>query len=326
MQRFKQILCVLENENGAVPALERAVSLAENNNASLTVAVVVPRVNEAIGVLESGASPDDLQAAIISEKQKALQSLVQAYSDRLDVQLKVLTGIPFLEIIREVLAHCYDLVMKMPDTADWLDQFFGSDDMHLLRKCPCPVWLVKPEASKPYRRILAAVDVGHEHPPEELKARNALNLQIIEMAVSLAVSEFAELHIVHVWQAIGESTMRGSFLHTPEEEIRGYVEQVRQKHENSFHSLIDDVMGKLGQDALNYLQPQTHLINGQARKEIPALTRQLDCDLVIMGTVGRTGIPGFIMGNTAETILTQIDCSVLAIKPPGFQTPVSLEV
>jgi nucleotide-binding universal stress UspA family protein len=44
-----------------------------------------------------------------------------------------------------------------------------------------------------------------------------------------------------------------------------------------------------------------------------------------MGTVARTGVRGFIMGNTAETILEQIVCSVLAIKPPGFVTPVTLE-
>jgi nucleotide-binding universal stress UspA family protein len=44
-----------------------------------------------------------------------------------------------------------------------------------------------------------------------------------------------------------------------------------------------------------------------------------------MGTVARTGIRGFFMGNTAETILEQIDCSVLAIKPEGFATPVSVE-
>jgi nucleotide-binding universal stress UspA family protein len=41
-----------------------------------------------------------------------------------------------------------------------------------------------------------------------------------------------------------------------------------------------------------------------------------------MGTVARTGVRGFIMGNTAETVLEQIDCSVLAIKPQGFVTPV----
>jgi nucleotide-binding universal stress UspA family protein len=44
-----------------------------------------------------------------------------------------------------------------------------------------------------------------------------------------------------------------------------------------------------------------------------------------MGTVARTGINGLLMGNTAEMILTQIDCSVLAVKPQGFVSPVTLE-
>ena len=86
-----------------------------------------------------------------------------------------------------------------------------------------------------------------------------------------------------------------------------------------------EVTSHLGQDVLNYLKPQTHLVKGWARKEIPALAKQIEADLVVMGTVARTGVPGFIMGNTAETILNQIDCSVLAIKPPGFVTPVTLE-
>jgi len=46
---------------------------------------------------------------------------------------------------------------------------------------------------------------------------------------------------------------------------------------------------------------------------------------VVMGTVARTGVPGFIMGNTAETILNHINCSVLAIKPQGFVTPITLQ-
>jgi nucleotide-binding universal stress UspA family protein len=76
---------------------------------------------------------------------------------------------------------------------------------------------------------------------------------------------------------------------------------------------------------LEYLKPQRHLIKGWPRKEIPALAERLDVDLVVMGTVARTGVPGLLMGNTAETILNQIDCSVLAIKPPGFKTPVTLQ-
>ena len=44
-----------------------------------------------------------------------------------------------------------------------------------------------------------------------------------------------------------------------------------------------------------------------------------------MGTVGRTGIPGLFIGNTAETVLRQVHCSVLTVKPEGFETPVRLD-
>ncbi|MEK6237750.1 MAG: universal stress protein, partial [Planctomycetales bacterium] len=52
---------------------------------------------------------------------------------------------------------------------------------------------------------------------------------------------------------------------------------------------------------------------------------QHDIDLVVMGTVGRAGISGFITGNTAERLLSRIPCSLLAVKPPGFKSPVLLE-
>lgn len=38
--------------------------------------------------------------------------------------------------------------------------------------------------------------------------------------------------------------------------------------------------------------------------------------------VGRTGIPGFVIGNTAEDTLREIRCSLLALKPNGFVSPV----
>ncbi|MEO0951113.1 MAG: universal stress protein, partial [Pseudomonadota bacterium] len=42
----------------------------------------------------------------------------------------------------------------------------------------------------------------------------------------------------------------------------------------------------------------------------------------MVGTVGRTGIPGYFIGNTAEAILGRIDCAIMAVKPPGFLSPV----
>lgn len=323
MQRFKDILCVLEDVKAGKYVMERAVTLAENNQARLTVVDVVEHVTAGIGMPEGGPISVDLQAALVSAHEQGLETLVDPYRKRTEIEARVLAGVPFLEIIREVLRSDHDLVIKVPETRDFLDRLFGSEDMHLLRKCPCPVWLIKPAKQKAYRRILAAVDVGDSYPPEELASRRALRWQILELASSLALSDFAELHVAHAWEPVAESALRG-VLHTPEEKYIDYVEQKRRDHAASLDGLMHDVTGDLGQDALDYLKPRTHLVKGSARKEISALAKQIEADLVVMGTVARTGVPGFIMGNTAETILNQIDCSVLAVKPPGFITPVTL--
>ncbi len=326
MKRFKNILCVVESAQFSKAAMERAVTLAQNNQASLTTVAIAPQVAARIRMPRSGPSAAELQAIMANNRAQRLEALVAPYRERVELQTKVLVGVPFLEIIREVLRNGRDLVIRTPENPDWLDRLFGSDDMHLLRKCPCPVWLIKLGKQTSFRRILAAVDIGELDLPAEMQSQRAVNRQILEMASSLALSDFAELHVVHAWEAIGESLLRhGVLTSEPEEQVRTYVQQVRQWHEAGLDRLMREVTGDLGRDAMEYLKPQTHLVKGGARNEIPALANRIGADLVVMGTVARTGIPGFLIGNTAETILNQIDCSVLAIKPPGFVTPVTLE-
>lgn len=325
MQRFKDIVCVAAPDSVSRTALERATVLADNNQARLTVVEVINKIPPDIKLPDRVLSSEYLQANIVAEHRKGLLELAAPWSRNIEIQTRVLIGIPFLEIISEVLRNGRDLVIKTAESGGLLDRVFGSDDMHLLRKCPCPVWLVKSKSSKAYHRILAAVDVDDDYPPEELNTRHLLNLQILEMASSLALSEFAELHIVHAWEAIGERAMRRAFVGTPEEKIVAYVEEVRQQHKQSLNVLTDEAISKPGQSAMEYLNPQTHLLKGSPRKEIPAFADEIEADLVVMGTVARTGISGFFMGNTAETILNRLDCSVLAVKPSGFVTPVILE-
>ena len=164
-----------------------------------------------------------------------------------------------------------------------------------------------------------------DHPLRELAIRHKLNVKILELAVSLALSDFAELHFAHAWEAVGESAMRGAFLHRPDAEAIAYVEKVRRQHDQGLDDLLNDVIETQDGDAVRFLKPRKHVIKGPARKEIPALADSLGADLVVMGTVARTGVAGLFIGNTAEAILEQIECSVLAVKPEGFETPVSLE-
>jgi len=322
MKRFRNILCVVTPGTECKTALERAVTLAENNQASLTVIDVAERVTAGIGIPEGGPISADLQAAIVSAHEQELDALIEPYRQRIKVQTRVLVGTPFLEIIREILSNGHDLVIKTAESRDWQDRMFGSDDMHLLRKCPCPLWVMLPEEKSNYSRILAAVDFD---PWQEGGGDNALNRLILELASSIALSDFAELHVVHAWEPVTESMVRVFSSDLSEAQIAANVDRERHEHQAQFERLTGRLRDWIGAEAYDYLLPRLYLRQGNARKEIPAMAKEVDADLVVMGTVARTGLAGFFMGNTAETILNQIDCAVLAVKPPGFVTPVTLE-
>ncbi len=325
MKRFNKVLLALDPTEPCAPLMERAVTFAENSQAELKVVAVVPRFILAAGFPPNGPVTAELQARFAAEAADALAALVAPFRERLLIRTEVLTGTPYLEVAREVLRCGHDLVIRAAEMPGWLERVFGSDDMHLLRKCPCPVWMVKCKAPASFRRILAAVDVEDSYPAEELETRHALNREVLELAGTLALSEFAELHVATVWDVIGESVLRGAFVDASDDQVEAYVEHSRQRSARSLDVLMEELTKSVGEEAMGYLQPKTHLVKGGARREIPALAKQLEVDLVVMGTAARTGIPGFIIGNTAEAILGQLDCSVLAIKPPGFVTPVTLQ-
>jgi nucleotide-binding universal stress UspA family protein len=308
MKRFKNILYVVEQTADQISALARAVSLAENNQAQLKIISVIPFVAD-----EYGTDSRDYHM-------KSLESLIEPFRHRTDIRYEVLMGTVFLEVIRAVLRNGHDLVIKIAENAAFMKRLFGSDDMHLLRKCPCPLWLMKTQDKSNYSCILAAVDFD---PLKTDEVQQALNRNILELAGSLALSDFAALHLIHTWEAFAESVMRARSDVKPES-LFAYDEKERLLHQQGLNMLSATLRDRIGTDAYNYISPSLHLLKGPARKMIPESAVKLNADLVVMGTVARTGIPGLIIGNTAEAILGQLRCSVLAVKPPGFTVPVKL--
>jgi nucleotide-binding universal stress UspA family protein len=232
----------------------------------------------------------------------------------IQVEVKVFSGTPFLEIIREVLRNGYDLVMIMAEGQGGLkERLFGRTTTHLLRKCPCPVWVMKRNQPRYYRRILAAVDPS---PPFD-EQRNALNKTIMDLATSLAQTEQGELHIVHTWTIVGETMLKAN-TDISENEMYQLMQTIKKEHGYWLKEL-------LRQYDLNKLKYQIHLLKGVAGKVIPKLVQAKGVELIVMGTVCRAGVAGLIIGNTAENVLDQVDCSVLTVKPEGFVSPVSLD-
>lgn len=320
MKGFSSILFVIDPSVPQETGLARAFSLAANNQATLTLIDVIPEEMLDLSLAPGGPSAQDLRHTVTVKRRALIESLIAPHVGHVDCRIEVLTGITFIEAIRAVLRDHHDLVIKTAENPEWSRVLFGSDDMHLMRKCPCAVWLMNPEEPSCYRRIVAALDVDKDRvDPKE----QALNASILDIASSLALSEFAELHLVHAWDA-PEAGFASLWSDDPDRMERHFLEGEYHRHKAGMDRLSHRLLECIGQEAYDYLSPRIHLPMGQARKQLPLLVDRLEADLVVMGTVVRTGIPGFIIGNTAEAVLYQLQCSVLALKPPGFVSPVTL--
>jgi len=321
MKRFKNILYVAHPSGVETKAFHHAVGLAERNNAHLTIIHVIEKIPPYLNRL----TPFMFRQVRLERQREALDQLCEWVQGRVKVEAKLIEGKLFLEVIREVLRNERDLVVKSVEAGDGaMDRLFRTTDMHLLRKCPCPVWLIKSTHRTPFRRIMAAVDFDELESPER-DSSEPNNRKILELAGSLALLEHGELHVVHAWYPIGERLLRGARAGMATEDVDSYVKEIRAIHRRWFDRLMRKAKKWIGPEEYQAIKPRTHLPNGNAREVIPELARTLGVDLIVMGTVARTGVPGLIIGNTAETILSQIDCSVLAVKPEGFVTPITLE-
>jgi len=309
MKRFKNILYFADGAISTCPALQRAVDLARSNQARLTVIDVLPPA-EPMEEVESLLGMD-LDMVLRERRQAQLEELVAGYqeSDAL-IYSRVLTGNGFVEVIRSVLRGGHDLVIKAARPPQGVsERLFGSSDMHLLRKCPCPVWIDRPQAASPYRTVLAAVD-------PTLKEGDETARLIMDLASSLAQREDAGLVVVHAWRLYGESMLRNGRGRISEGEVDMLLERGRVAHHDILASLLD-AYGIAVDD------PSVHLVKGEPAASILQTAEKCSADLIVMGTLGRSGIPGLFIGNTAEDVLQATRASVLAVKPQDFVSPVT---
>ena len=234
MHRFKNILLVLNPEVQETAALDKAVTLTRQNGGRLTLFSVLKKPPGIQGYSESVAQ--DQLASAIAERREWLRGLmISSPQDDIDVMINVVEGIPFLEIIRQVLHEQHDLVITTAEEIKGIRaRVFGASSMHLMRKCPCPVWVVKRAQTRPYARILAAVDPSVYDPK-----RDSLNPQILQLAGSMARKEAAELHVVHVWKLFGETFLRNSGM--TEKDVQEAKAYEKEQHKQNFDTLLKGI-------------------------------------------------------------------------------------
>ncbi len=301
MKRFRNILAVYDESIGAEDALDQAMMLARTNQARLSI----------VDITEA----DRQTSNAVRDRERRLNRVLSAVkAESIEGgDARVLVGTPFLEIIREVLREQHDLVIASAEGGSVVKNvFFGSTATHLIRKCPCAVWIIKPGQHVPYRRIVAAVD-----PKADDTSSESLNIKIMDLSTSLArMMHGAQLNIVHAWEVTGKDhdTLASEVPNDTRETILGRHETI---HRDAVGALIEGY-------PLSEIDHEILLRRGIPQRIVVELVQERDVDVIVMGTVTKTGIPGLLMGNTAETIFSAVTCGVLVVKPDGFLTPVTL--
>jgi nucleotide-binding universal stress UspA family protein len=280
-------------------ALARAVTCAEMLGSDVTAVHVIDRLDTdaAAHPFEIHRNVDDV-FELRQRSDQHLSELIAPWRARTKVDLQGLTlaGEAYIEIVRAVQAERAGMVFVGHRGLTGLRRLLvGSTAERLARHCPVPVWVVRNEIDHPLKRILVATDFSD--------ASSAA----LQVAAQLAQKTDAELDLLHVYDALAlaEQAPVGTLIsENPRDELREIAEknldELLRIHCSAIQAKVRRVAWGLPWE----------VIRKQARRGA--------ADLIVVGSIGRSGIARMLMGNTAEKVLRLVDRDVLIVKPGNF--------
>lgn len=225
----------------------------------------------------------------------------------------------YVEVVTEVLKGKYDLVIKQSENPSWMRSVFGCNDIDLLRNCPSSVWLIHENTSENYKAVVAAIDFSNDS--DEIESEH--NSRIAYQAAAFSLCNNAKMHVLSAYNS-ENSGYASNYVSDPEKfELEHLFEEERQRKFSATY-LINEIKKSIDGPNIHKLSISQHISKGHAITTILEKVKELTVDLVVMGTEGRSGLMGMLVGNTAESVLLQLECSVLVLKPKDFKCPISL--
>ncbi|MCR9118691.1 MAG: universal stress protein [bacterium] len=254
---------------------------------------------------------DSLRQRLQEQKSAQLAQLAGPLRESgLEVTTKVLMGKSSLQLSREVLRNQHDLLIRFAKGIESGHKgFFGGTAQRLLRQCPCPVWLLTNDAKPGLKHIAASVNTSSDDPIDV-----ELNQSILDTMCTLGEEFQSRQSVIHVWASWDEPLLRAHLSDRGFEALRASAERRNAK-------LLYDLTQRREDGG----EIESHLLEGDTTEAIASFVAKQSVDLLVMGTVARSWLTGAVFGNTAERILSQLTCSILALKPNEFRTSVSLD-
>jgi universal stress protein E len=295
MIALKKLMVVIDPEQDAQLALEKALKLARISGAALELVICDHNT-----YLEDGYYFDPPEAFRLRQEHIARhRQLLEEMADVIRAQgfsaeVDALWGRPVHEkLIEKAVSSGADLLIQGTRHHEKISRLLLShQDWELIRYCPCPVLLVKDEAWHQDPVVIVAIDPTHANDkPAELDRR------LVQAGKLLTGPATSNLHLYH---SAFQPPVAGLYP------ITANVEVTREA--------AAGLMEEFGVP-----QENLHIESGEIHNSLPRLTRSLGGDIVVMGAISRSRIDRFLIGNTAEKLLDRLAQDVLVIKPAGFR-------
>ena len=292
-----KILVVIDPREETQFALERCKEISPEADLQLHVCTLV----------EPAAASE--MAQILKEKKVWLNEQIEPYVELgYDITTELISSGRFYEGIIKVASKIgADFIFKPMRQHSLIRRVvLTSTDWNLIRFCPHPLLLVSNRNVVHGKPIIAAVDVcSHDSKHEEL------NRIVMQQSLRVAAVLESEVNCVNAWFVNSAVMAAGSVDAAP------YQIAHAQKidHINESRALCE-----------KYSIPGDRVFveEGSATFVVNHIAKEIDAGVVVIGTVARTGMSGFFVGNTAESVLESSTTDVMVVKQPGFECPLDL--
>jgi universal stress protein E len=214
-------------------------------------------------------------------------------------------------VTRRVLDVGAAMVVMRTHHHEWLARaMLSAADWQLIRVCPAPLLLVKGRDWPEHPRLLAAVDPSHR---DDRHAR--LDHAILDLAERIATAIEGEGRVAHCvlgGAALESTAALGMMPEALGASTEDYARELLRQARAGVLALLEgrpDLAARL------------HLLEGRPEQELPRLAAELGIDVLLSGGISRSRVEQVFIGGTAERLLDRVDCDLLVVKPPGFQSP-----
>lgn len=294
MDRLNSIVVAVDFTPASACALAQGARLAQWNQAKLQVVHVI----ETLVVMDSQGADDpyirEVQDHLIGEAREAWQKFANEVPGKSAMDFGIAVNNPLAEIISRVRDHKADLLV-VGSHGDHPDRGTGILAGQCVRKVPTRVMLVRDKHADSFRNIVACIDFSE-------MSRDALSA-----AVRIAAQDGAALHILHVFQPPWKRLHR-TLERPPSAEFA-------RQYRDTLQAQLTEFCAATHPEAA-WAKPLFHLVEASSHGAgITEFVRSHACDLVVLGTRGRTNLRDVLMGSTAERVVRDCPCSILAIKP-----------